>query len=457
MTQYDGIVVGARCAGTALAIHLQRAGMRVLLLDADKLHSGQPFSTHALQAPGMVLLDDLGVGQRIRACTPAVHVTRFEIRGHAIDVPVAEGSAMYCPRRTTLDPLLQDAAIAAGAELRTSTRVTGLLHEGGRVCGVQAEHAGKTESYRARWVIGADGRNSSVARMVAARDYIQHETERAGYWGYWRKPACWDRDDPWRRFQTVISLDATARFAFECDGDLLVMGALAARAEVRAWGQDYQARMHAALRASPLTAALSEAQPVGSVVGLLKARFFIREAVGEGWALVGDAGLHKDPTPGHGITDALRDARALAAALVDGRSAALECYWRQRDVEAVPLYFQALTMGRLEYCNPFNELLIDAVQRDPRLLASMAEVIDRRRSPQDLVSNARAITWVLRALAQRRWDVLPPFLAAGRYNGMIRRELAERESLLARAKAKLAKQARVSREPVSPLEITSSA
>lgn len=454
MTQYDCIVVGARCAGAALAVHLQRAGMRVLLLDADKLHTGQPFSTHAIQAPGMALLDELGVGQRIRACTPAVRVTRFDIRGHAVDIPVAEDRAMYCPRRTTLDPLLQDAAIAAGAQLRASTRVTGLLREAGRVCGVQADHDGKSESYRAPWVIGADGRNSSVARMVGARDYIQHETERAGYWGYWPKPACWDNADPWRRFQTVISLDATARFAFECDGDLLILGALASRAEARSWGQDYQARMHAALRSSPLTAALVESEPVASVVGLLKARFFIREAVGEGWALVGDAGLHKDPTPGHGITDALRDAASLAAALVDGRSAALERYWRQRDVHAVPLYFQALSMGRFDYCNPFNELLVDAVARDPRLLARMAEILDRRRSPLDLVSSARAFVWVLRALAQRRWDILPPFLAAGRDSGMIRRELAERESLLAQATAKLAS---ASREPASPRQIVAGA
>jgi flavin-dependent dehydrogenase len=34
--------------------------------------------------------------------------------------------------------------------------------------------------------------------------------------------------------------------------------------------------------------------------------------MGPGWALVGDAGLHIDPTPGLGITDAARDAVALS-------------------------------------------------------------------------------------------------------------------------------------------------
>ena len=38
-------------------------------------------------------------------------------------------------------------------------------------------------------------------------------------------------------------------------------------------------------------------------------------ASGPGWALVGDAGYHRDPITGHGITDAFRDAELLADAV----------------------------------------------------------------------------------------------------------------------------------------------
>jgi 2-polyprenyl-6-methoxyphenol hydroxylase-like FAD-dependent oxidoreductase len=41
----------------------------------------------------------------------------------------------------------------------------------------------------------------------------------------------------------------------------------------------------------------------------------VLEAAGPGWALVGDAGYHRDPVTGHGITDAFRDAELLAAHL----------------------------------------------------------------------------------------------------------------------------------------------
>ena len=42
---------------------------------------------------------------------------------------------------------------------------------------------------------------------------------------------------------------------------------------------------------------------------------FFRASAGPGWALVGDAGHFKDPTPGQGIADALRQAEKLAGAI----------------------------------------------------------------------------------------------------------------------------------------------
>jgi len=230
---YDCVIVGARIAGAPLAIHLRRAGMRVLLLDADKLHSDQPFSTHAIQLPGMDLLDELGVGDAVRARTPEVSGIRLEVLGHPYDLTLPDHRRIYCPRRSTLDPLLQDAAVAAGAELRTEARVTELIEEAGRVCGVVVTHAGTTQRIRARFVVGADGRNSTVARLVGAETYIAHEAERGGYWAYYPKPACWDQDEPWKRFGTAISLDDTARLCFQTDGDLLIVGAFPPSAEAR--------------------------------------------------------------------------------------------------------------------------------------------------------------------------------------------------------------------------------
>ena len=70
---------------------------------------------------------------------------------------------------------------------------------------------------------------------------------------------------------------------------------------------------------------------------MLRAPNHLRRAHGAGWALVGDAGYHRDPVTGHGISDAFRDAELLAAALDQAlrgeadETTALADYQRQRD------------------------------------------------------------------------------------------------------------------------------
>lgn len=71
---------------------------------------------------------------------------------------------------------------------------------------------------------------------------------------------------------------------------------------------------------------------------------FYRKPYGPGWALVGDAGYHKDPITGWGISDAFRDAELLSEALdagFAGRSPleeALAGYEAERNAASQPLY-----------------------------------------------------------------------------------------------------------------------
>ncbi|MBU0994936.1 MAG: NAD(P)/FAD-dependent oxidoreductase [Proteobacteria bacterium] len=67
------------------------------------------------------------------------------------------GTSIY---RCDLDPLLADLACEAGAELRTSTLVTDVMKENGRVTGLVTD---KGEKIEADIVIGADGAHSIVA------------------------------------------------------------------------------------------------------------------------------------------------------------------------------------------------------------------------------------------------------------------------------------------------------
>ena len=89
---------------------------------------------------------------------------------------------------------------------------------------------------------------------------------------------------------------------------------------------------------------VSGAVQTSPVRGMLRMPNHFRQAAGPGWALVGDAGYHRDAITGHGISDAFRDAELLAAALDQalrnpaGEAGALRAYGRDRDRLARPIF-----------------------------------------------------------------------------------------------------------------------
>lgn len=74
----------------------------------------------------------------------------------------------------------------------------------GRVIGVRAASADGDRTFTAGLVVGADGRYSSVARLVKAEEYFGYDAGRAGFWAYWDAPSCW-KSDPAYRFDMYFS------------------------------------------------------------------------------------------------------------------------------------------------------------------------------------------------------------------------------------------------------------
>jgi 2-polyprenyl-6-methoxyphenol hydroxylase-like FAD-dependent oxidoreductase len=96
--------------------------------------------------------------------------------------PPEPGPVPIAPRRTVLDPILLTAAADAGVEVEMEVSVRGLLRQGDRVTGVTTS-AGERH---ARLVIGADGRNSRIARLAGATTYHDHPPVTLAYYTYWR-------------------------------------------------------------------------------------------------------------------------------------------------------------------------------------------------------------------------------------------------------------------------------
>ncbi len=361
---YDAIVIGARCAGSPTAMLLARKGYRVLLVDKATFPS-DIMSTHYIHQPGMAQLKRWGLLDKLIASNcPSISKGTFDFGPFALSgsPPPADGIAdAYCPRRTVLDKLLVDAAVKAGAELREGFAVKEILMDGGRVTGIRG-HApgGATVTEQARFVIGAEGMRSLVARMVQAPAYHTKPSLTCGYYAYWSGISI-------EGFQ-VYPRDHCAIFAFPTNDNLVCIGIQWQHREFRAFRADIEGNF---LKTVALVPAFAELVHNGRreerFVGTADLPNFFRKPYGPGWALVGDAGYHKDPHLGQGITDAFRDAELVAEAIDAGLSGrqpleeALADYERQRNELTMPIYelnsrFAALEPPPLEMQQLFGAL-----------------------------------------------------------------------------------------------------
>ena len=427
---WDVIVVGARCAGSSLARFLARAGKRVLIVDAAAFPSDQPMSTHFIQPFGVRILDELGVGEAVRTIAPPV-LTMAQFVGRAqARFYIPPGG--ICIRRNDLDPLLLAGAREAGAEALLQHRVVDVLREGDRVVGVVVQDRDDNkQELRASIVVGADGRHSTIADLVGAEKYFDYAGPRGAYWAYYPRPA-WYADPPYGGSSYFAFYNQSVRVSFPTNRDQLLLGIVFPIGEAERYRADPRGVVEAELRGDPFFAKLIEGnEPLGKMLGIVKLEYYFRRAAGPGWALVGDAGLHKDPTPGFGITDALRDARALSAAICAGGDAAIERYWRQRDVDSFELFNFARDMGELEYLNPFSELLFEKVAASPALLKRMARILDRELSPYAALKPSEVMRWTLGAVLRGNFSVLKYFFRAGKRATEVAKELERRRALLA--------------------------
>lgn len=99
---------------------------------------------------------------------------------------------------------------------------------------------------------------------------------------------------------------------------------------------------------------LSGREPGGACDGDARTARVFSEAMGDGWAVAGDAGYHKHPLTAQGITDAFRDADLLSEAIDQGFSGrrelddSLEEYQGKRDAAVMPMYESTCERARLQ-------------------------------------------------------------------------------------------------------------
>ncbi|MGH2587502.1 MAG: NAD(P)/FAD-dependent oxidoreductase, partial [Dehalococcoidia bacterium] len=349
---YDAIIVGARCAGSSLAMLLARRGARVLVVDRATFPSNIPHG-HFVHRHGPKRIQRWGLLDKVAAASKPVtsmltDFDDFPLVAHDLEVDgVAWG---YGPRRAALDKILVDAAAGSGAEVRESLNVDEFIFEGGRMVGVRGHTSSGTRiEERATITVGADGRNSHLARAVGAEVYNQTPPLLCYYFSYWSGVQSEDFELHTRPAQR------RAVFAHRTSDDLFAIFVGLPVSELPEMRSDLEASFLRVLDGmGDLGARVRAGSREERFYGASDLPNFYRRPYGPGWALVGDAGLHKDPYLALGICDALRDAEFLAEAISDGLEGtrrmeeSLASFEQRRNEASEADYAENLTAARLE-------------------------------------------------------------------------------------------------------------
>lgn len=409
--RFDVVIVGARCAGSPLALFLARAGLSVCVVDQAGFPS-DTLSTHMFQLSGIEVMQELGVFDAVLGCgAPPIRDTymKFEdadlsgpprLRENDIPIP------MLCVRRLSLDIHLVRAAMDAGIDVRLQRRVTELIERNGRVVGVRvADREGKTSVIEADLVVGADGRNSTVARLTGARRYHVMPSERISTWAYFknvpREPVArvfyYRKDDD---FIVAAPADDGHFIAVACPSIDRLDSTY--RTDSEGWFKQTMARC------KPVGELLAGAERVTKFRGLTRFEGYFREATGPGWVLAGDAGHFKDPTPGQGISDALRQVKRLSQAIVRGfadpstREDELRQWWRWRDRDAIQHHWFSFDVGRGGPLSPVMVEILRGIARNDETRMDFLDIFIHRQWPRNLFGLRALVAATTRMLIDPR-------------------------------------------------------
>lgn len=177
---FDVIVVGGGPAGAACASFSAMLGLRVLVLERE-IFPREKVCGDCLNPGCWPIFERLGIRDAVCGL-PQGRLDRVDfigLTGRAVSIDLPGGrDAEISIKRSLLDELLLKRARSLGATIQNSCTVTALESTSSGLWHIRTS---TSETFEARIVIGADGRNSTVARLlnlapVARKDRVAQQT-----------------------------------------------------------------------------------------------------------------------------------------------------------------------------------------------------------------------------------------------------------------------------------------
>ncbi|MEU9700439.1 NAD(P)/FAD-dependent oxidoreductase [Streptomyces sp. NPDC047981] len=373
---YDVVIGGASLAGSAAAILLARRGARVALLERRSDPGAyKVLCTHSITANAYPVLAEIGLVPDLEKAGAVHNDARWYTRWGWIEPRPAPGGPelpyAYNIRRSVLDPMIRDrAAQTPGVDLLLGHQVSGLVTEGGRTVGVRASTRRGEREIRARLVVGADGKDSAVAKFagVATREY---ENTRFAYLAHYR-------DLPLRDgIGHTWFLEPDMAYAFPNDDGVTVIAVVPDKKRLPDFREDLEGSFLDFVRGLPDAPPIDSAERVSKIIGLLDHPLYSRRATAPGLALIGDAALTGDPLWGVGCGWALESAQWLTEAVapaVNGSGdldKSLAVYARRHRRRLGPHQNLAADFAKARPFNPLERLMFSAAARDASLARHM--------------------------------------------------------------------------------------
>jgi len=377
------VVVGGGPAGAATAWALAREGADVLVIDRARFPRDKICAEY-LSPQASRILSDMGVLDEIERTNPA-HLAGMRVRAPNGFVANGEFAANHgfhgfrdkglAVRRTILDEIVLRGARKAGARVEEGLRVTDVTREASlRIRGVNAIGPdGAPVSISARYVVGADGLRSVIARRLGLVKTSRIWPRRIALVAHYRKvQGVTDMGEMHVEYDGYFGI-------VEVGDGLMNVAVVVPQSRAREIGEDKTAFFEQWIAARPhLAERFQGAERITDVRATGPFATASHHAWSPGAALVGDAADFFDPFTGEGIYAALRGGELLAPYL-------LEALERSAEDEARVLAGYDRARKR-EFGGKWKlERIVGMAIAYPYFLNNAAKVLSRRKDMADLL------------------------------------------------------------------------